>query len=53
VWRDPAADFGYDVLGAHLAAHHLWPPGSLALPGYAGQVDLILEFLGLSGHRPG
>ena len=23
VWRDPAADFGYDVLGAHLAAHHL------------------------------
>ena len=22
VWRDPAADFGYDVLGAHLAAHH-------------------------------
>ena len=23
VWRDPAADFGYDVLGAHLTAHHL------------------------------
>ena len=23
VWRDPAADFGYDVLGAHLATHHL------------------------------
>jgi Protein of unknown function (DUF3500) len=23
VWRDPAADFGYDALGAHLAAHHL------------------------------
>ena len=23
VWRDPAADFGYDVLGAHLASHHL------------------------------
>ncbi|HXT92333.1 MAG TPA: DUF3500 domain-containing protein [Trebonia sp.] len=23
VWRDPAADFGLDVLGAHLAAHHL------------------------------
>jgi Protein of unknown function (DUF3500) len=23
VWRDPEADFGYDVLGAHLAAHHL------------------------------
>jgi hypothetical protein len=23
VWRDPVADFGYDVLGAHLAAHHL------------------------------
>ena len=23
VWRDPAADFGYDVLGAHLAEHHL------------------------------
>ena len=23
VWRDPAADFGYDVLGVHLAAHHL------------------------------
>jgi hypothetical protein len=23
VWRDPAADFGYDVLGAHLAAHHI------------------------------
>ncbi len=22
VWRDPQADFGYDVLGAHLAAHH-------------------------------
>jgi hypothetical protein len=22
VWRDPAADFGIDVLGAHLAAHH-------------------------------
>jgi hypothetical protein len=22
VWRDPEADFGYDVLGAHLAAHH-------------------------------
>ena len=22
VWRDPGADFGYDVLGAHLAAHH-------------------------------
>jgi hypothetical protein len=22
VWRDPAADFGYDVLGAHLAAYH-------------------------------
>ena len=22
VWRDPDADFGYDVLGAHLAAHH-------------------------------
>ena len=22
VWRDPAADFGYDVLGAHLAEHH-------------------------------
>jgi uncharacterized protein DUF3500 len=23
VWRDPAADFGYDALGAHLAAYHL------------------------------
>jgi hypothetical protein len=23
VWRDPEADFGYDALGAHLAAHHL------------------------------
>jgi hypothetical protein len=23
VWRDPAADFGYDVLRAHLAEHHL------------------------------
>ena len=23
VWRDPAADFGYDALGAHLAEHHL------------------------------
>ena len=23
VWRDPTADFGYDALGAHLAAHHL------------------------------
>ena len=23
VWRDPAADFGYDALSAHLAAHHL------------------------------
>ena len=23
VWRDPAADFGYDALGAHLATHHL------------------------------
>jgi len=22
VWRDPAADFGYDALGAHLDAHH-------------------------------
>ncbi len=22
VWRDPGADFGYDVLAAHLAAHH-------------------------------
>jgi len=22
VWRDPEADFGYDVLGAHLAEHH-------------------------------
>jgi hypothetical protein len=22
VWREPAADFGYDVLGAHLAEHH-------------------------------
>ncbi|HLI42242.1 MAG TPA: DUF3500 domain-containing protein [Streptosporangiaceae bacterium] len=22
VWRDPEADFGYDVLGAHLAARH-------------------------------
>jgi Protein of unknown function (DUF3500) len=22
VWRDPEADFGYDVLGAHLSAHH-------------------------------
>jgi Protein of unknown function (DUF3500) len=22
VWRDPAADFGYDALGAHLAEHH-------------------------------
>ena len=22
VWRDPEADFGYDVLAAHLAAHH-------------------------------
>ena len=22
VWRDPASDFGHDVLGAHLAAHH-------------------------------
>jgi hypothetical protein len=22
VWRDPEADFGYDVLGAHLAAAH-------------------------------
>jgi hypothetical protein len=22
VWRDPAADFGYDALGAHLAAFH-------------------------------
>jgi hypothetical protein len=22
VWRDPEADFGYDALGAHLAAHH-------------------------------
>jgi Protein of unknown function (DUF3500) len=27
VWRDPAADFGYDVLGAHLAAHHGSSPG--------------------------
>jgi len=23
VWRDPAADVGYDVLGAHLTEHHL------------------------------
>ena len=23
VWRDPSADFGLDVLGAHRAAHHL------------------------------
>jgi Protein of unknown function (DUF3500) len=23
VWRDPEDDFGYDVLGAHLTAHHL------------------------------
>jgi Protein of unknown function (DUF3500) len=23
VWRDPASDFGYDALRAHLAAHHL------------------------------
>jgi hypothetical protein len=23
VWRNPEADFGLDVLGAHLAAHHL------------------------------
>jgi hypothetical protein len=23
VWRDPAADFGYDALGAHLTEHHL------------------------------
>jgi len=23
VWRDPVADFGYDVLGAHLTVHHL------------------------------
>ena len=22
VWRDPAADFGFDALGAHLTAHH-------------------------------
>ncbi len=22
VWRDPVADFGYDVLGVHLTAHH-------------------------------
>ena len=22
VWRDPATDFGYDALGAHLTAHH-------------------------------
>jgi hypothetical protein len=22
VWRDPAADFGYDALAAHLTAHH-------------------------------
>jgi Protein of unknown function (DUF3500) len=22
VWRDPAADFGYDALGAHLTAYH-------------------------------
>jgi hypothetical protein len=22
VWRDPTADFGLDVLGAHRAAHH-------------------------------
>jgi hypothetical protein len=22
VWRDPAADFGYDALGVHLAAYH-------------------------------
>ncbi|HLI36753.1 MAG TPA: DUF3500 domain-containing protein [Streptosporangiaceae bacterium] len=22
VWRDPVSDFGYDVLGAHRAAHH-------------------------------
>ena len=22
VWRDPAADFGYDALGAHLTEHH-------------------------------
>jgi Protein of unknown function (DUF3500) len=22
VWRDPVADFGFDVLGAHLTAHH-------------------------------
>ena len=22
VWRDPAADFGYDALGVHLTAHH-------------------------------
>jgi Protein of unknown function (DUF3500) len=23
VWRDPESDFGYDVLGAHLAQHHI------------------------------
>jgi Protein of unknown function (DUF3500) len=23
VWRDPESDFGYDVLGAHLAEHHI------------------------------
>jgi len=23
VWREPAADFGYDALGAHLSAYHL------------------------------
>ena len=27
VWRDPAADFGYDALGAHLTEHH---PGRVA-----------------------
>ena len=22
VWRDPEADFGHDILAAHMAAHH-------------------------------
>ncbi len=34
VWRDPAGDFGRDILAAHYASHHYLRPGFLA-PSYA------------------
>ena len=41
VWRDPAADFGYDVLGAHLAAHHLVTPQGLSCSSWAARASTV------------